>query len=245
MGEARLIKRWATLTEQPQLETLQCKVCGFSGSLDKYQIHRVRDIFHAGELVRYQCPTCDVIFGDLRFLGLPRDVIGEDYTDLYSYYREGDTTQYLLYVFNHYCNPDINSTYLDYACGQWNTHIDILRQRGYKIRGYDKYVSSIEVKTPPDVQYDCVFTSNFIEHVIDPYADLKEVVDLVKPGGLFVAITACFEYEYAFTHYHTFFFLGRSISYLEQGLGLQLIDSVRVQFPDGQHTVVKVFKRLI
>ena len=93
-SKERQIIRWKNL-QQPNINVLQCYICKYENTINNYSKFEANDIFNAGRLIRYKCPNCDVIFGDLRFLNLPIDEINNDYEDLYSYYKEGDTTQYI------------------------------------------------------------------------------------------------------------------------------------------------------
>ena len=99
LAEEKMINRWKQL-KQPEIVDLQCYICDYKSSISDYKQYTSHDIFNAGDIIRYQCPNCDVIFGDLRFLKLSKEEINDDYTDLYSYYKESDTTKYILEVFD-------------------------------------------------------------------------------------------------------------------------------------------------
>jgi len=245
MSRERQQERWSLL-KQPTISILTCYVCDFSDHISEYTVFKSDDMFQAGELIRYKCPICETIFGDLRFLTLSRDEINKDYEDVYSYYSEGDTSPYILEVLRDQpvCTNK-NATYLDYACGKWNNVIPTLRSEGYDIIGYDKFVSGNEYTTNmlPDTRFDIVYNCNYIEHIINPYEDLHEIVSLVKKGGYIIFITACFEYCIAFTHYHTFFFNDKSLEYISKNLGITLVSSKKYHFADGQSTIAKVFKK--
>jgi len=249
MSKERLIKRWIELNKQPDIKILECNICGYKDDIDKFIKYKSQDIFYAGELIRYKCNNCDVIFGDLRFLNLSREEIGNDYIDLYSYHNEGDTSVYILKIFEilikegHIIEKDKG---IDYACGKSDKHLEIINQRGYEIYGYDKYVDNNskyykgrEIEKIKD-EYDYVFTNNYIEHIIE-VDDLKEIIKLVKKGGKIIFSTACFEYNIEYTHYHTYFFIGRSIEYLEKKLGIKLVDTYDLGELDIK---IKVFEKI-
>ena len=240
MSEQNLIKRWKNL-KQPVLPSLVCPVCGNCANFDSYIIHKATDMFHAGELIRYECLQCDAIFGDMRMLGLSRKEVAADYGDLYSYYKEGDSTKYMLQIFSFFVFPK-SKTYLDWACGNSNSHIAKLRTAGYDIDGYDPFVG--EFKTPPSREYDVVVSNNFIEHVIEPYRDLLQVLRWVKPEGLVLFTSQCWKFEITHTHYHTFYFLGRSIHLLEQRLGMVLLRRELIKFSDGTWTIGMLFQKM-
>lgn len=238
MSLERLKARWAVHNKQPEITTLKCNVCFHDSNVSNFKIYKSQDIFHAGELVRYQCPNCDLIFGDLRFLGLSSEEIGNDYIDLYSCYSEGDSNPIILHYLIDVLKIPKDKTYLDYACGKSCDYLRKLSQDGYNIKGYDKYVTSdnphvLQTLSDSD-QFDCVISNSYIEHVINPYEDLQSILKHVKPGGQVIFTTDCFEYNIEFTHYHTYFFVGRSISYLEKNLKIKLVDS---------HKNIRVFQK--
>jgi len=245
MSKLNLINFWKN-KKQPIFEKLQCKLCNYSGNKSNYKVFQKDDIFHAGKLIRYKCPNCDVIFGDLRFLNMSKDEIERDYHNLYSYYKEGDTSSYIYYIFDK-LQFDKNKVYLDWACGNSITTLTKLNKSGYNVYGYDKYVNNIHPKflTKIDKKYDVIFSSNYIEHVINPIDDLNELINHLVPDGKLILISPCWEYCYDFTHYHTFFFLGRSVKYLCDKLGIVEIYSKKIIFPNKQFTTCKIFKKII
>lgn len=246
MSKQNLIDRWKNL-KQPLLSNLTCKICNFTEKKDNFKEYKSTDIFYAGEIIRYQCPNCDVIFGDLRFLQMTDDEIGNDYKDLYSYYKEGNTSNYILHVIQK-LNLGTDKTYLDYACGETTYTLDILRLHNYNVYGYDAYVNNIHpnfLKTLDiDTKYDVVYSNNFIEHVIHPFEDLKKLTNLLNINGKLVLITSCWEYCYEYTHYHTYFFLGKSVQYLCNALNIKEIFCEKINFKDGIFTIVKVFEKI-
>lgn len=239
-SKERLLKRWSNF-KQPELENLSCYVCKYYGNIATFKTHKCMDQFHAGELTRYECPRCEVIFGDLRFLQLSRKEISEDYCDLYSFYNEGDTTKYILEVLTRTQLLKPSYTYLDFACGSWNKIIPFLREKNFQIEGYDKHIDKYNKR--PTQLFDIVYCSNYIEHLIDPYPDIQEMLDFLKPDGKLVLISPCFEYCIADTHYHTFFFREKALKILCETLNIELLDSEKIYFSDGDKTIVKVFTK--
>ncbi len=243
----RQIARWSKL-EQPSYTTLQCGLCQSNQAIEKYEVFKAKDIFNAGTLVRYKCPECEVIFGDLRFLNLPQEEINCDYEDLYSYYDEGNTTPYILEVLQD--QPffgDKTKTYIDYACGRWNKVIQNLRNEGYTAIGYDKYVtdnSNAIINTLPSEKCDILINSNYIEHFIHPLEDIQEMLQFVKPGGYILFMTECFEYKIEFTHYHTFFFGKKALEFIAKECNLEFISSKDYSFADDEKTTAKLFRKL-
>jgi hypothetical protein len=200
-GEQRLINRWKNI-KQLKIDNLQCYICDYYGDISNYKILKTNDIFHAGELIRYQCPVCDVIFGDLRFLTLPLYEINNDYSDLYSYYKEGDTTKYVLQCIDKIdIFKDKSKKYLDYACGDWNKVVETLSKQGYDIKGYDKYVNNNNILNNIDnLMFDVIYTNNYFEHIIHPIQDLNKIIEHININGYLILITPCCEYVYEYTH---------------------------------------------
>lgn len=245
-SKERQLIRWSNIKSyEPKM--LKCYICDYNSDISNYSKYTASDIFNAGTLIRYKCPNCLTIFGDLRFLNLPLDEIQKDYEDVYSYYKEGDTTKYILEVLNSLdiCK-DKTKKYLDFACGKWNSIIPHLRNNGYNIIGYDKYISSNEyIVNTIDDKFDIIYNCNYIEHFINPMSNMSEIVSLLNDNGYIIFITQCFEYCIEFTHYHTFFFSDKALNIIAAKLNLLFIYSNKINFADGEWTIVKVFKRNI
>lgn len=245
MSEKRLIERWKN-RKQPELIELTCYICNFNDKIECFNKYISNDIFKAGELIRHQCPNCDVIFGDLRFLTMSRDEISNDYMDVYSYYEEGETSNYILSVLNK-INLGKDKTYLDYACGKKSKTLELLNKSGFNVYGFDAYVDMCHPKfiknINNDTTFDIVYSNNYIEHLIDPFNDLNKLLNLLKPDGKLVMISSCWEYCCEYTHYHTFFFIGRSVDYLCKKLNIKETFSEKIFFNDGEFTTVKIFEK--
>lgn len=245
MSKKRLIARWKNLL-QPNLSELTCIICEYNDKIEKFEKYYTSDIFYAGELIRYKCPKCDVIFGDMRFLNMDKNEISNDYMDVYSFFNEGDTSGYILHVINT-INLGKDKTYLDYACGKSCQTLNLLKQSGYNINGYDAFVTNDHpnfINTIDDnMKFDVVYSNNYIEHLINPYEDLSKLINLLNDGGKLVMISSCWEYVIEYTHYHTFFFLGRSIDYLCDKLNIKLVYDNKIMLNDNEFTIVKIFEK--
>ena len=175
------------------------------------------------------------------------DEIGNDYKDVYSYYSEGNTTPYIKHTLD-VINLGKDKTYLDYACGKSNNTLNVLNDNGYNVYGYDAYVTMDHPKFISIIdkceKYDLVYSNNFIEHVINPFEDLQKLLDLLNINGKLVLISSCWEYCIEYTHYHTFFFLGRSVEYLCKKLNIKAVYSNKIHFDDGEFTIVKIFEKI-
>lgn len=233
--------RWAALQEQPTEKVLTCYVCKITFDKSQTNVFTSPDSFDAGTLYRYECPECHVIFGDLRFLRLSRKEISNDYEDLYSYYQEGNTTKYILQCLKESNFYKTSLSYLDFACGNFNNVMSIMKQEGFDIDGYDKHQENY--KNKPTRLFDVVYCCNYIEHVIRPSEDIGEMLQFVKPGGSLLLISPCFEYYIEYTHYHTFFFSDKALQILCKELGMTQQISQKIMFGDGQWSYVKAFRK--
>lgn len=244
-SKKRLVERWSNLNHS-YLTELKCYICDYNDNINKYTSLKCKDIFEAGELIRYQCPRCKVIFGDLRFLSLSPSQIAADYTDLYSFYSEGDTYKYILQTLvDTKVLENKNKSILDFACGDNNRIIPYLMSLGHNILGYDKYVNnnSYVLKDLKGLKFDIIYSSNYIEHLINPIEELNNLLNYLNDDGKLIFISPCFEYCYTQTHYHTFFFVEDSINYLCKKLNIKITFSKKIIFDDNEFTTVKIFEK--
>lgn len=221
----RQIKRWENL-KQPDNKLLICFICEFSDINANFKKYKANDIFNAGEIVRHQCPNCDLIFGDLRFLNFSKEEVAEDYCDTYSYFKEGDTHNHQLKSLTSIeLFKNKKYSYLDYACGIGRI-LPTLRQQGYNIFGYDKYVISENVLQNIDsIKFDVIFSNNYIEHLINPINDIKNMLNHLNDNGYLIFTSDCIdEYKIEFTHFHTFYYLGKSLTVLADKLNLNILE---------------------
>ena len=175
-SKERQIERWKNIQQSCPIY-LTCVICKYKNLNNNFQKLYSNDMFYAGTLIRHKCPNCGLIFGDLRFLSLTEEEINDDHNDLYSYYKEGNTVPFILDNLNSleiFKNKDLS--YLDYACGIGNM-IPILKNMGYNIYGYDKHVKNNNVLNNIDnMKFDVIYTNNFVEHLINPIDDIKNIL---------------------------------------------------------------------
>lgn len=209
---------------------LTCAICEHTDLNHNFKKLQSNDLFNAGTLIRHECPNCGLIFGDLRFLSLSEQEIQDDYDDVYSYFAEGDTVPYImnnLNSLNLFKNKKLS--YLDYACGIGKM-IPILKNSGYKIHGYDKYVKNDNVMNCIDgMKFDVIYANNFIEHITNPIEDIKRILIHLNDDGYLIIMSDCLdEYMIEFTHYHVYFYTGNSFNVLCDKLNLEIIESKKV-----------------
>jgi SAM-dependent methyltransferase len=240
-SKERQIQRWSKI-QYPCPNNLSCAICEYTDLNHNFERLYSEDIFCAGKLIRHSCPKCGLIFGDLRFLSLSEKEINDDHSDLYSYYKEGDTVPFIL---NNLNSLDIfknkNLSYLDFACGI-GSMIPILKNQGYNINGYDKHVKNENVLNNIDnMKFDVIYTNNFIEHVINPITDIQNILIHLNDNGYLIIMSDCFdEYKIEFTHYHLYFYTGNSFNILCDKLNLDIIESKTVG-----PCKIKILKKLV
>ena len=98
-----------------------------------------------------------------------------------------------------------NSKILDVGCGRCEI-LDAFNQLGLDISGVDAS-ERIRVFAPKDIskldildfskenipfdddEFDVIFTKSVIEHIHDPTLLMKEILRILKPGGIFISLT--------------------------------------------------------
>lgn len=212
---------------------LSCPLCGCRSEIDKFGKIVASCIFGGGELIRYQCPECDVIFGPEKMLRLSGAELSRDYEWHYQVFSEGDSTVQEVRAF-HALKPEKNGIYLNWGAGAWSKSVDVLRQDGWNVYAYEPHGSAstggpylISDKDQLSaMRFDGIFSNNVLEHLRYPARELSMMSDLLKSGGRMSHATPCFEYLYEFTRFHLFFFLGRSRAILADKAGLRIDDFV-------------------
>ena len=74
-----------------------------------------------------------------------------------------------------------NPVVLDYGCGN-GLMVDYFKAKGVNITGHDKFnpkFNRLELGTG----YDCVTLTEVIEHLTEPWPELKQIKECLAPGG--------------------------------------------------------------
>lgn len=222
---------------------LSCLACAHTAGEAEFATREDDCIFGGGRLIRQECPHCGCVFGPQKYLSLPADVIDLDYTQLYSAYAEGDSTDGEIRTFRS-LSPQPGGRYLNWGSGAWSGAIDTLRAEGFDVWGYEPNagVTHPHVITRPDQlagPYDGIFSHNVIEHLLDPARQFAEFAALLTPSGRMAHASPCYEWSYGFTRYHVFFPMGRAPHALAERTGFRITDAV----DDGDFRV-RVFERM-
>ena len=206
----------------------KCKICNGKIETSIAKQYHSECIFKGGTLIRFECPHCGCIIGPLKMLTLDNDTFDLDYTQHYSIFSEGDTTENEKFTF-YQLKPQKNKCYLNYGCGSWSRTINELRSDGYDVYGYDPYsynsdcpyiINSTDVLK--NMRFDGIFSNNVLEHLTDPIETFILFRNLLKDNNsTMIHSTPCYEYLYEYTRFHLFFYTGESLRILCDQVGLE------------------------
>ena len=240
MLEAYSIEAFWTALDHAYEATLQhrelvCIVCGRTGPRSDFLVLTDHCIFGGGRLERYQCYTCDAVFGPQKYLDLSEEFVSRDYALLYTRYNEIDSTESEIRTFRS-LDPKPGGLYLDWGCGFWSNTIPELRAEGFDVWGFEpsgratsQYI--LARRNEISARFDGIFSNNVIEHFRDPRRQFEDFRQMLKPGAVMAHSSPCYEYAYAVTRFHTLFLLGRSADALAERTGFR----VKTRSKDGEY----------
>lgn len=206
-----------------------CPLCEQTHAVELFVPYITHCIFGGGRLHRYQCPSCDVIFGADKMFDLSAPELSQEYEWHYKVYEEGDSTDAEVRAF-HSLNPRRDGVYVNYGAGSWSRTVPKLREEGWNVMAYEPHGSAAAagewlISSEAQMrgrQFDGIFSNNVLEHFRQPAEDLRHMVQWLKPGALMAHATPCFEYLFEYTRFHLFFFPGRSREVLAKRAGLRI-----------------------
>jgi SAM-dependent methyltransferase len=227
-------------TEIP--ENVACPACATLAAVSTFRVRTDKCIFGGGKLERLECANCGCVFGPLKYLQTPDDVIAADYRLLYSYYTEADSTDDEIRAFE-LLGPRPDGLYLNWGSGAWSRSVEALRERGYDVWGYEPNATTespyiVGNREEISARFDGIFSNNVIEHLLSPAEQFLDFHRILKPGGRMVHASPCYQWSYAFTRFHVFFPLGRAPEALAARTGFSISRSV-----DGDPFRAMVFER--
>ena len=226
-----LMHRIERLREPAQ--ALTCALCGHTAPAEAFTVFESACIFEGGEIIRHQCPQCDVIFGSSLMLSLSAEALTREYEWHYRVFSEGDSTEQELRAF-YALNPERDKKYVNWGSGAWSRSIEVLRADDWQVFGFEPHGSASGegdaiLRSLDDLialKPDGIYSNNVLEHLRHPVDELKTMSSLLPAGGMMSHATPCFEYRFEFTRFHLFFFLGRSRAFLADQAGLKTVDYV-------------------
>lgn len=205
-----------------------CPLCGVNIDYNNLKQYISNCKFEGGLLIRYQCASCDLIFGPEKMLMLSETQLSKEYEWHYRVFSEADSTENEIKIF-HNLNPEKTGKYLNWGAGAWSKTIDRLRKDGWDVYGYEPHKASTsnhfiitDINRLRNMRFDGIFSNNVLEHLRYPIEDLKEMATFLKPQGRMVHATPCFDYMYEYTRFHLFFYLGKSKEILAYKSGLEI-----------------------
>lgn len=209
------------------LASLKCELCAHEGDRSSFKEFRTQCMFGGGEILRHQCPECDVIFGSEVMLRLSPQALSQEYEWHYLAFSEGDSTEDELRAFRA-LQPNRAGRYLNWGAGSWSRSLSILRSEGWDVLGFEPHSSAApregvvtSLEHIRHLSFDGIFSNNLLEHLRYPVEDLRQMASLLMPDALMSHATPCFDYRFEFTRFHLFFFLGRARSLLAEKSGLR------------------------
>lgn len=211
----------------------QCPLCGYQDVNNGFTKVETQCKFGGGQLLRHQCPNCDVIFGADKMFQLSGAELSQDYEWHYGIYEEGDSTEQELRAF-HSLHPSREGTYLNYGAGAWSRSVQILRGQGWNVLAFEPHESAATStehlitsrSALTEMKFDGLFSNNVLEHLRYPIDELMFMRLLLKAGAKMAHATPCFEYRFEYTRFHLFFFLGRSRAFLAENIGVSITEFI-------------------
>jgi SAM-dependent methyltransferase len=206
---------------------LRCPICTYEAVRESFAMRISECQFGGGRLERYDCPQCGAVFGPMKVLDMAPDELQDEYRLLYETYAEADPTERELRTFAS-LQPTRGGCYVNWGSGVRSSSTEILRRRHFVVWGYEPTAESnlrFVVRTLDQIPkpLDGIFSNNVIEHFLDPVQAFAQFASLLKPGGLMAHSTACYEYDYHNTRFHTVFFLGDSVRVLCERTGFEFV----------------------
>ena len=201
----------------PQPSSRQCPLCKHAGPGESFAVRESHCRFGGGRLIRHACPDCGVIFGPSKMFALSEDELAEEYRWLYRFYREANSVENEIRTFHHLA-PRRDGVYLNFGAGAWSSSIAKLRGEGWNIFGFEPFADQASEFVIRDwdqlraMRFDGIMSNNLLEHLTDPIATFRLWRGILNgPNATMAHSTPCFEYLYAYTRFHLFFFTGRSM----------------------------------
>jgi len=117
---------------------------------------------------------------------------------------------------------------LDFGCGADSALVAMLRERGHPVSEYDLFFKND--KTALQETYDIVTATEVLEHLRDPTATVREILNLTKPGGIVGTMTKLVQedtvldkWHYTLDPTHICFWSSETFEWLAEALNLKLL----------------------
>lgn len=182
-------------------------------------------MFTDQELIRHRCIDCGLVFGPSKMFFKDKQEISNMYKDLYSRYSESDDPSREIAAFNELnpkkVNEDGEHVYLNYGAGRSPSQKHLSQ---YAVLCYDPMLDGI--KRFEYNFFSGLFSSNLIEHLVQPYDDLNEMLMISADQAHFCPCSAddslgIAPFQYANTIFHTIFWTKKSLDIFCYKLGVE------------------------
>lgn len=204
---------------------MKCPICKFDNGGFKQIVAVCKlPVWHyKHQLLRYQCPNCDVIFGPEEILSESKEEFGNRYQELYlSGYKEIESTDAELSIIKK-LNLKEGQRCLNWGSGSVSSTASAAKTLGIILDCYEPFdpcAENVITKLDGAERYDAIISNNLMEHLQDPVSELILMSNRLQEGGVMIHKTPCWEYVYEWTEYHLFFFLGKSPEIMARQAGL-------------------------
>jgi hypothetical protein len=135
----------------------------------------------------YECQLCSLVF-------VPREELisfqleKERYENHQNSEENSDYIKYLAAIAEKISSKvPKGSTGLDFGCGKSLLMEKILVQQGFSVSSYDLFFHPNQ--NALEKKYDFILLSEVIEHLRDPYEELRKINGLLKPNGSLIIKT--------------------------------------------------------
>jgi len=235
---------------------MECRVCRTILEESTLKILKTKCRFSGEHLVRYRCPNCDVIFGNMRMLNLSFEELRHEYEEHYRTHREAENTSLEMSLLKSISSAPVGSDlYINWGCGGgWNKTLEKAAALGYNLLGYDIAAKKFnlvidDIGELEEGSVTGIISNNYIEHMQHPIDEFSAMNSILKEGGLMIHSTPCWHYFIEWTKFHLFFLEGRSLDVLCDMTGFRVLPDFPVPKYPYQHypnanSNIKVFEKI-
>ncbi len=197
------------------IDAMQCPLCG-GHSIAAYHADQRRDYL--------QCPLCGLVF-----VPAYQQLSQQDEKAIYDQHQNCADDQGYRQFLKRLIDPlldrlEAGSQGLDFGCGPGPTLSVMMEEQGHIMALYDLYYANNPAVL--ERQYDFITSTEVIEHLAHPGAELQRLWSLLAPGGYLGLMTKQVKDRKSFAnwHYkndltHISFFARQTFAYLGQQWG--------------------------
>jgi len=170
---------------------LACVVC---------QAHSVRLLINVDDRTYHRCDRCDATFLD------PAQLPGSDEERAHYATHENDPADLRYRTFLSRLSvpllerlrPGLSG--LDYGCGPGPALAQMMREAGHSMTTYDPFFAADQATL--EMSYDFVTCTEVVEHFHTPFAEFRQLDQLLRPGGWLGVMTMFQTQDARFANWH-------------------------------------------